>query len=165
MWRWNGILRVIMLPVHEIQAKLLQSQGKMWRKRTSSCLHKVHQGAAIPCLEMRNISSGLNVWIGLTRIGDDIAWWDGTRVAYTNWGSSPYNDLAPCIRMRRRRSYEWNDEDCFDDQGYICEFENAKGTYNYCLVELDVPTDLPPCKSSQIKGEIWSSFKLIYYKE
>ncbi|KAL5010854.1 hypothetical protein ScPMuIL_013159 [Solemya velum] len=66
------------------------------------------------------------LWIGLTKnAGGDYMWSDNSPVGFTHWRhGEPTNVWAgkkeECIEIMKTTG-EWNDEDCFKSQGYICK--------------------------------------------
>ena len=62
-------------------------------------------------------------WIGLTEyVDEDLRLWewlDGSALPY--WRSVPSDSDGPCFRMRRGSDYAWDDKNCNDDNGIICE--------------------------------------------
>ena len=77
----------------------------------------------------RNMSEGIDYWIGLTKIGGNITWMDGTVLPYTNWDSGSFNDNSSCIRLASYYDYKWHDWNCYRQFAYICEkeFQNQSG--------------------------------------
>ena len=75
----------------------------------------------------RYISADIDYWIGLTRNNGAFIWMDATALLYTNWESSSSDDGSACIKLRENRDYEWDDQDCDDQNAYICETEIDSG--------------------------------------
>ena len=75
----------------------------------------------------------VHYWIGLSDIAyeDNWMWSDGTWLTgYTNWGNDQPNNHdgnQDCVEIRKGGYYghtydgQWQDQDCSDSQGYICE--------------------------------------------
>ncbi|XP_077865173.1 uncharacterized protein LOC144351333 [Saccoglossus kowalevskii] len=87
-------------------------------------------------LQSNTLESGL--WVGLSDVDieSEFIWDDGTKICYSNWADwAPATDGndTDCV-MIRGDNYQWQDADCYEPRGYICEFP-----------ALDCPTDCISC--------------------
>nr|XP_006816225.1 PREDICTED: uncharacterized threonine-rich GPI-anchored glycoprotein PJ4664.02-like [Saccoglossus kowalevskii] len=75
-------------------------------------------------LQSNTLESGL--WVGLSDVDieSEFIWDDGTKICYSNWADwAPATDGndTDCV-MIRGDNYQWQDADCYEPRGYICEF-------------------------------------------
>ncbi|XP_077976842.1 C-type mannose receptor 2-like [Glandiceps talaboti] len=68
-----------------------------------------------------------DIWIGLNDLKEEGKWkWeDGSQVTYSNWIPTEPNSLGneDCAQIRKEHDDKWNDIDCSNKYGYICEKE------------------------------------------
>ncbi|XP_038071843.1 CD209 antigen-like [Patiria miniata] len=68
-------------------------------------------------------------WFGLTHTNDEDHphWLDGSPLGnFTAWDYfGVFDEHSPCVRLRRRSEYLWNDRRCDLMFGYICEVERS----------------------------------------
>lgn len=68
-----------------------------------------------------------NIWIGGNDLGVNrtFVWYaTGKRFEFSNWSpSNPdyFTNLEHCVHYYEHSNYEWNDANCAQKMGYICE--------------------------------------------
>ncbi|XP_065364681.1 lectin subunit alpha-like [Calliphora vicina] len=68
-----------------------------------------------------------NIWIGGNDLSDNgsFIWYPtGKRFEFTNWSEGNpdhYTNLEHCVHYFDRTEYEWNDANCMQKMGFICE--------------------------------------------
>ncbi|XP_022111780.1 regenerating islet-derived protein 3-gamma-like isoform X2 [Acanthaster planci] len=90
----------------------------------------------------------IDYWFGLTYTSDvdHPMWLDGSPIGnYTAWDRfGPLDEESPCVRLRRSSDYLWNDRNCDNRFGYICELERSDND----VVPLPTPTREPASPTS-----------------
>lgn len=69
--------------------------------------------------------SGVRFWAGATDRADEgtWAWASGTEVSWDAWGSGEPNGSweENCLEVNRREDGRWNDYECWEPVGFVCE--------------------------------------------
>ncbi|XP_037822118.1 lectin subunit alpha-like [Lucilia sericata] len=83
--------------------------------------------ALIKILKTKFDDKHSNIWIGGNDLGNSgyFMWYStGKRFEFTNWSKGNpdhYTELEHCVHYFDRTDFEWNDANCMQKMGFICE--------------------------------------------
>ncbi|XP_071791548.1 macrophage mannose receptor 1-like isoform X1 [Asterias amurensis] len=133
----------------------------------NACAINVHPGSHLAFIESRSIQtflkslimsreSTVDFWFGLTYTSDEdhLEWLDGRPLGnFTSWDRfGVFDEKSPCVRLRRRSDYSWNDRPCTGHEfGSVCEIEKTQA------VTPTPSVTAPPAPSPQTKEAVFKA--------
>ncbi|XP_033629561.1 C-type lectin lectoxin-Phi1-like [Asterias rubens] len=133
----------------------------------NACAINVHPGSHLAFIENRSVQtflkslimsgeSTVDFWFGLTYTSDEDhpEWLDGRPLGnFTAWDHfGVFDEKSPCVRLRRRSDYSWNDRPCTGHEfGSVCEIERTQA------VTPTPSVTAPPAPSPQTKEAVFKA--------
>eukprot|EP00057_Strongylocentrotus_purpuratus_P027654 XP_011682128.1 PREDICTED: macrophage mannose receptor 1 isoform X1 [Strongylocentrotus purpuratus] len=117
-----------------------QTDRKSWPEALFQCsqlngtLASIHTRQELELIRTLMIDGSVDIWTGLRReTAGGFVWEDETPVDYTNWNNGePTYATQPgyedCVEMYLSTG-KWNDVDCLNNQGYVCEQPKLGGEF------------------------------------
>jgi len=114
--------------VSVVTSSWLSANGQCARHSPGAHLGSVHEFSLQTVTNLVTSSSHDEVWIGLTRTGEDSwAWSDGTELDVVKWAAGEPNNAdneENCVHIYRNvDGHGWNDAPCADEFGVLCQID------------------------------------------
>nr|QNH72454.1 toxin candidate TRINITY_DN20653_c5_g3_i1.p1 [Ceriantheomorphe brasiliensis] len=112
------------------------TEKKSWDDARQMCLEQHGDLASINTAQqqafidnqLKCLNNDIKFWIGANDKANEgtFVWSDGSTMSYTNWAAGEPNDNTneDCVEILTK-TFQWNDQQCSDINGYICRKASA----------------------------------------